>query len=272
MVYSATRPIDTTVSGIKAILKKRLNRRLYSALSVLNRAVRGASNTGLDAGPRLADLAPLGEPFASALRSMYCHEPQLGLDGHRHELDAITRIPIEVGMFLYRLCRDTNARQTMEIGCAYGFSTLYFLAALSSNRAASHVAIDPYEKSQWCGIGARKVDEVGMGGTFRLFEELSVVAVPRLMGENILFDVIFIDGNHRFDDVLVDFTLSALVCKRGGFIIFDDMWMPSIRKVASFVRRNRADFAEVPAALEYISVFQKIGADERSWRHFEDFD
>ena len=52
-------------------------------------------------------------------------------------------------MCLYRLCRETRAERTMESGCAYVFSTLYFLAAISSNLTATHTAIDPYENNGW---------------------------------------------------------------------------------------------------------------------------
>jgi predicted O-methyltransferase YrrM len=221
---------------------------------------------------RLADLATLGERFAGALCSMYHGEPQIGLDGVGHDLHPATKTSVAGGMWLYHLCRKVNAQLTMEIGCAYGFSTLYFLAALSSSPSPLHIAIDPYESSGWSGIGVRKVQSVGMSEAFRLLEEMSIVAVPRLMRDGYLFDVIFIDDFHRFDDVLVDFTLSALVCKHGGYVVIDDSRMPSVRKAVSFVRRNRKDFAEVTSAFESFSVFQKVGEDQRIWTHFEDFD
>ena len=42
-------------------------------------------------------------------------------------------------------------------------------------------------------------------------------------------DVIFIDGNHRFDNVLCDFTLFANVCDMNGYIVLDDMWILEVR-------------------------------------------
>jgi len=180
-------------------------------------------------------------------------------------------ISIEEGLCLYRLCCESKAKATLEIGCAYGFSTLYILAALARNSGERHVAIDPWEHGYF-GIGVRQVKEVGMEASFRLVEEPSALALPRLISEGLRFDLIFIDGNHTFDAVFVDFTLSALACAEGGLIIFDDMWMPSIRKVVSFVRSNRRDFAELPTSVDNISVFRKADKDRRDWKHFEDFD
>src|SRR5262249_26968740 len=158
----------------------------------------------------------------------------------------------------------------LEIGCAYGFSTLYFLAALARNSAARHVAIDPWETG-YHGIGVTKVKEVGMEASFRFFEEPSAIALPRLISQGLRFDLIFIDGNHLFDYVFVDFSLSAFACADGGLIIFDDMWMPSIRKVVSFVRKNRTDFTELPTSVSNLSVFRKTDDDgrvQRDWKHF----
>jgi hypothetical protein len=48
------------------------------------------------------------------------------------------------------------------IGCAYGFSTLYFLAAIGSNPAATHAAIDPFESNGWGAIAVQNACAVGM--------------------------------------------------------------------------------------------------------------
>jgi predicted O-methyltransferase YrrM len=255
---------------IKAGLRKHLHPEIYRALRKVRGYLSGSSKPDHGSISELA-LAEIGEPFAGVLGSIYGGEPQSGQDGLQYEVDRVTRISIQAGLDLYHACRAMKAQLTMEIGCAYGFSTLYFLAAHATRSAAAHVAIDPWENSTWHGIGVENVKKTGMQGKFRLIEEPSVVGIPMLMGDGTLFDVIFIDGNHRFDDVLVDFTLSARVCKQGGLIILDDMWMPSIRKAVSFVQRNRTDFEEVSMVEENLCAFRKIGEDKRSWTHFEDF-
>lgn len=257
------------MKSLKSMLRRRTGPQVYGALGKLRKTL-----THPQKGPArgLDDLARLGEPFASVLSSMYRGEPQRGTDGAMHNLDPKTRISIDEGLYLHRLCVDAKAQRTLEIGCAYGYSTLYFLAALKSFPDAKHFAIDPFQRSQWHGIGAEKASAVRMNGAFQLIEELSVIALPTSISQKLLFDVIFIDGAHRFDDVLVDFTLSAPLCREGGYIVLDDLWMPSILKVRSFIRRNRGDFAEVRGIVKNIAVFKKIGKDERDWRHFNNFD
>ena len=215
-------------------------------------------------------LSPLPQPFRSALLSMYNVEPQLGPDGERHPLDGHTLITPEQGMWLYGLCRGMKPKATLEIGLAYGFSTTYFLAAIHENGAGHHTAIDPLQSRLWDGIGRQGPQNLGMGASFRFMEAKSVPALAQLADWGETFEVIFIDGNHRFDDVLLDFTLSAGVCPMGGCIVLDDLWMSSIRRAVAFIRSNRQDFEELETPAN-IAAFRRIREDARPWHHFVDF-
>jgi len=86
-------------------------------------------------------LSALALAFRSPLLSMYHGEPQLGTDGQLHTIDAVTRISPAQGMWLYDLCRVAKPKSTLEIGMAYGYSTLYFLAALANNQIGTHTAV-----------------------------------------------------------------------------------------------------------------------------------
>lgn len=216
-------------------------------------------------------LAPLDPPYRAALLSMYRNEPQLGAGGQLHPIDPHTRVSPRQGMELYDLCVSLNAQSTLEIGMAYGFSTLYFLGALARNHAGRHTSIDPFQHSQWHAIGLTHARAVATGSAFRLIEDRSDRVAADLARQNARFDMIFIDGNHRFDDVLVDFYLYAPFCKVGGLIAFDDIWMHSIQTVLAFIRSNRPDFAEVSTSDPNLSVFRRIGEDARNWRHFRPF-
>ena len=198
-------------------------------------------------------------------------EAQLGMDGRPHSIDLRTKISPQQGAALYELCLSRKPEATIEIGMAYGFSTLYFLAAIAKNQVGHHTAVDPFQHSQWHGIGLAHARAVATDSTFRLVEDWSTHAAIDLTRQKLSFDLVLIDGNHRFDDVLVDFYLYAPLCKLGGLIVFDDMWMKSIQTVAAFVRSNRRDFAEVHTSEASIGVFQRTAGDVRHWDHFESF-
>ena len=223
----------------------------------------------------MAALADLGGPFEAALASMYAGTAQKGADGVRHEIDDSTRISAEEGMALFSLCRAGDGVDTLEVGLAYGFSTVFLLAALADNGGGQHVAIDPYQDIDWDGIGlTTAIDVIAAAGAsvdFALLPERSEMALTDLARQGRTFGLTFIDGYHRFDDVLVDFTLAARMCPEGGVIVLHDMWLPSIAAVASFLRTNRVDFAEVQTGCPNLFAMRRIADDERDWTHFVAF-
>lgn len=215
-------------------------------------------------------LQSLDGRFRAALLSLYRGEPQLGVDGQRHPIDSVTRISPSQGMWLYELWRKLKPRETLEIGMGYGFSTLFILAAAAID-GSHHTAIDPFQRSHWCAIGLANAESLGAASSFRFIEQRSDRTAVDLARESRSFDLIFIDGNHRFDDVLVDFYLYAELCRVGGMIIFDDTWMSSIQSVLSFIRSNRPDFRELRTPEPNVALFEKIAEDTRLWTHFRSF-
>lgn len=220
-------------------------------------------------------LERLDEPFRSSLLSMYGGHPQRGFDGQMHSLDVSTRISPEQGLWIYDLCLSCKPQSTIEIGMAYGFSTVYFLAAMAKNGHGKHTAIDPFQKSGWHGIGLTVANELaatlGDSSTLRFIEDRSDRVATDLARDKQFFDVVFVDGNHRYDDVLVDFYLYAQIVSNGGYIILDDMWMSSVKTVVEFIRTNRHDFREIASPVSNIAVFQKVGEDYRNWDEFSAF-
>jgi predicted O-methyltransferase YrrM len=210
---------------------------------------------------------------------MYAGDPQRGTDGEDHSIDPATGISPAEGMWIYELSRRIKPQATLEIGLAYGFSTLYFLAALAVNNSGRHTSIDPYQikardsagaMAHWGGIGLEHARRLG-GERFRFIEEPSFAALTHLADTSACFDIIFVDGRHFFDIVITEFTLSAELCSTGGYIILHDMWLPAIQRAAAFIRTNRSDFKYIETPLANIEVFQHTGTDERQFKHFVDF-
>jgi hypothetical protein len=208
---------------------------------------------------------------------MYDGEPQRGADGARHEIDATTRVSAEEGMVLYSLCLVESVSATLDVGLAYGFSTVFMLAAQDRIGRGSHVAVDPFQMTDWHGIGLTHANDLvsrSTGPTSRFFawiEDFSHRALVDLERAGRTFGLVFIDGYHRFDDVLIDFTLSARLCRAGGIIVLHDLWLNSIKAVVSFVEHNRPDFTRVETGCENLGVFRRTGEDLRDWTHFVDF-
>src|SRR3982750_4705929 len=86
------------------------------------------------------------------------------------EIDPITRIDKIAGSELNRLVRESGAKKSLEIGLAYGFSTIWIMDALGSD--GSHVAVDPFQSSYWHGVGATQARRLS-SKQFKLLEDYS---------------------------------------------------------------------------------------------------
>lgn len=209
-------------------------------------------------------------PIKSRLDSMYRTENQLGKGNVLYPIDNCTRIGEVSGLDIYDICMNTNAKNTLEIGLAYGFSTLFFAEAYLTNKG-THTAIDPAQFSHWNGIGYTHATSI-LGSDFKFYSGTSYDVLPILKQQKKMYDVIFIDGNHRFDDAMTDFILSTFLCKVNGHIILDDTLMPSISRVCEFIKNNRHDYENVPLKSTNLQAFKKItDFDSRKWDYHVDF-
>lgn len=68
------------------------------------------------------------------------------------KIDAVTRVDKRNGSELNRLIRQAGAKRSLEVGLAYGFSTIWIMDALAEG--GDHTAIDPFQQSYWSGVGA----------------------------------------------------------------------------------------------------------------------
>ena len=144
-----------------------------------------------------------------------------------------------IGALLQKLIAEKRPSITMEIGLAYGLSTLFICEALAKVGGTRHIAIDAFQSSIWGGIGLHHVRTAGYGNLLELREELSQDALPRLVAEGVKVDFAYIDGTHTFDQKIVDFFYVDRILNVGGVIVFDDCDWPSIHQVCRFIATNR---------------------------------
>ncbi|MCF8140363.1 MAG: class I SAM-dependent methyltransferase [Cyanobium usitatum Tobar12.5m-G36] len=225
-------------------------------------------------------LAQLPSLCSRTLQALYDRQAQTGEDGKLHSIDATTRISPDEGLELLRLAREVNACSLLEVGLAYGFSTQFLLSALVP-QGGRLLALDPFQSSDWHGIGrclaektvaALTSDPASCGPLqFHWIQEPSHRALPTLEAAGESFDLIFIDGYHRFDDVLIDVSLASRLCRQGGVIVLHDLWLPAVRSVVAFLETNRSDLARLETACPNLGVFQVQGRDQRNWDHFVPF-
>lgn len=151
-----------------------------------------------------------------------------------------TSVPFETGALLYDLVRTEGLKKTLEVGMAYGLSTLFICQAHRDNGIGSHTAIDPNQDTVYKSVGLLNLRKSNLDSILRFYQDPSFEVLPRLWNEGERFDFAFVDGRHLFDYVLVDFFYVDKLLEAEGYVVFDDIWTPAVRKVVTFILRNRS--------------------------------
>lgn len=176
-------------------------------------------------------------------------------------------VKAEEAAFLYQFVMEHDLQRTLETGLGFGRSAIHIMAA-HGNR---HIAIDPFQED----YGYQALHNVEAGGfkeQFDFYEDYSHHVLPWLAREEEKFDFIFIDGDHKFDGILVDFYYADLLLPSGGYIAFHDSWMRSTQLVASFIRSNKNNYKEIKTPYPNFIFFQKTSeSDGRDGMHFRGF-
>lgn len=145
-------------------------------------------------------------------------------------------IDFNEGLFIHRLIsRDGTINRTLEVGCGHGISSLFICDALKERTVKEHYIIDPNQNTHYNGIGINNLNKVGVS-FYTFISEKSEYALPELAKiYQATFDLIFIDGFHSFDQVLLDFYYANLLIRVGGYIVFDDCSFYSISKALTYI-------------------------------------
>lgn len=159
-----------------------------------------------------------------------------------------SHIPVEEGLFLQRLVAQVKPQTSVEVGLAYGVSTLFICEILATQPSARHIVIDPhqYQPSEvhqnhqtFDGAGLHNLKRAGYSHLIDFRNAPSEIALPQLVAEGLHVDFAFIDGWHTFDSTLVDFFYVDRLLKPGGVVVLDDTDFPSVWKFCRYLVANR---------------------------------
>jgi predicted O-methyltransferase YrrM len=182
-------------------------------------------------------------------------------------------IPEQEGAFIQEIIKQTQPKISVEIGLAYGISTLYICEALQEVNAIKHIVIDPIQNlpygnlpygrdspSGWEGVGLTNIRRAGYSDIVDFHDVPSYQYLAQLSAEHATIDFAFIDGAHNFDYVLVDVFLIDKLLKRGGIIILDDVSYPSIRSVCRYVLSNLRYKCIGPRVKQKIALSKRLAS------------
>jgi predicted O-methyltransferase YrrM len=171
------------------------------------------------------------------------------------------------GAFLRNLIQgDASIVRTIETGCAYGLASLHICSALRDRPNAWHVIIDPLQSTEWRSTGVANLKREGLT-RFELFEEGSEFVLSRLAAEQSgTFDLVFLDGFHTFDHVLLDCFYATRLLRVGGYLVLDDTDMQAIARVLDYIqnypcyrRRGGIPYVPKPNLVTNVKITKALG-------------
>jgi predicted O-methyltransferase YrrM len=177
--------------------------------------------------------------YCPTLRELYDTRKASGKSGRQFLSSGLS--PKKNLLFIRGIMLEHKPAATLEIGLAWGGSALTFCAThrdLSRAPDHQHVAIDPMQNSLFDGAAELALSASGLKDYCDVFEQPSHYVLPKLLEQNRKFGLIYIDGSHRFDDVMLDYYYSFMLVHLGGIIMFDDSTQGPTQKVIRYIERN----------------------------------
>ncbi len=122
-------------------------------------------------------------------------------------------LDITAAEWLYDFIKQyPTIRKTLDVGFGDGASAITTMLATEHR----HTVVEPFSES---GFGKKNVENLGLMDRLEFVEETSLLALPKLLRDERTFHTVFIDGGEAFDNLLFDFTFSALLLIETGMMI-----------------------------------------------------
>ena len=220
------------------------------------------------------------------LTNILLTEKVLTADGQ--EISLHSQLPEIEGLIMQGWLEQHRPSRLLEVGLAYGISSLYICDVVSKWPVECYHIIDAFQTRDWQGIGWRNLSDAGFAHLVTLHEQLSELCLPQLLERGHRYDFAFVDGWHTFDHVLLEFFYINRMLDVGGIVLFDDVHLPSIQSVLAYIAgydcydplslpekyaksvpiKVRKMMGLPPAR---IAGFVKTAEDERSWDWYQAF-
>ena len=167
-------------------------------------------------------------PHAPASTALLDNLPKLHFWDGKPQVGGLNR---QVANCLMDGVASIESPRVLETGA--GASTLLFLTMAP----ASLTSIAPDDR-----LRQRIFEEAGLrdidANPLRFLVERSEVALPRLALDGESIDVAFIDGNHGWPAVFVDFCYMNMMLRRGGILFVDDLQLHSVAQLFLLLRQQ----------------------------------
>ena len=158
-------------------------------------------------------------------------------NGNQFQLHSHTSL--KQGIFLQEILEKIMPVKGVEVGLAYGVSSLFILDKMQELKGDGykHIVIEPFPEG-WNHVGATNIQKAGFTDYVEIKKALSDQVLPQMYLDNENIQFAYIDSTKLFDVIFHDFYFIDKILDIGGVIVFDDCTFPGIRKVVRFIANH----------------------------------
>lgn len=167
--------------------------------------------------------------------------------------------PIKMGgagalELIYHACEFTQAKNTVETGVAYGWSSLAALLSLEKRNGTLYSSDMPYlgqDGDQYVGY----IVPENLKKNWKLFRHADKESLPKIFGEAESFDVVHYDSDKSYEGRTWAYNELYKHLRNGGVFMSDDIGDNSAYQ--DFCEKNNIDTTIVEFEGKYVGLFVK---------------
>jgi precorrin-6B methylase 2 len=130
----------------------------------------------------------------------------------------------------YMFSKVQKGYSTIETGS--GKSTFAFLLAGCKHISISPNPLEEERIRKYC-------HENGIDANFKFVCDSSAEVLPELVKTVDQFDLVFIDGAHRYPYAEIDYHFTEKKLRVGGYMVVDDVQLPSVSNLYNFLKKEK---------------------------------
>ena len=168
--------------------------------------------------------------------------------------------------FFYLLSKTSIVNNILEIGTNLGVSGQYFIKGLENKENIKFITLEGVKGL--CEIASSRFDALSSQDCFEVIHGLYDNTLPEVLKSKTRFDLVFIDGNHRYEVTLNYFEILKDNLADKAIVIFDDInWSDGMRRAWREICMQRGIVLSINFFKLGIVVFDPKKPDTSSQHH-----
>ena len=205
---------------------------------------------------------PKPESIPYIYENLFLNKMKVSKDKYIEVFESFTKKEAKI---IFKLIKKCDAHYILELGMGYAQYTIILLQILNYYNSVYNLnrknfkltSVDQYQKSKWKNIGVKNVEKIELEDHHKLIKEKSTIALPILIKDLKMYDIIFLTGWYKFDYMLFDLLNAYELLKIDGFIIINDISLPGIEQLIKFIENNYESLKRIEVDSNKIAVYQK---------------